>query len=188
MNIILFGPMGCGRSTAANYFIKTTNCLKYNISSYITKITNMMNYQQLDNKFLYQLFAEQCRVMFGSFVWNNLLMELVQKQQDLYLGYGEMPPDIVIADGRKFADLIYWRDRDFTTIGINVDDEIRRDRLIQKDGEDPIKYFNHIIEEEAKICISQCDYQIDNNGSLVDMYQQIDKIITAEKIYQSQGG
>lgn len=182
MNIILFGPMGCGRDTVGNYLEKTTNCKIYRIASYITKFANMMNYQGLDNKGLYQTFAEATRVIFGGFVWNNLLMEQIQIQHDMFLGYGETPPNVTIVDGRKFADLIYWEDRGFISIGINTNTESRRQRLLDRDNEDPLKYFNHIIEEEAKVCTSQCKYQVDNNnGSLVDLYKQIDNIIIAEK-------
>jgi len=184
MNIILFGPMGGGRDTVADYLERTQDYKIHRISSYITKLTNLLNYQNLDSKQLKQTFAESVRVTFGGFVWNHLLMEQIQKQHDLYLGYGETPPNVVIPDGRKIADLIYWEDRGFLTIGVESSDEARRERLIERDGEDPIKYFNHIIEEEAKVGILQCKYKLLNYGTLEDLYSQIDFITRAEKATQ----
>lgn len=181
MNIILFGPMGCGRDTVAEHLEKTENCEIYRISKYITKLTNMLNYQQLDTRRVNQNFAETVRVIFGPYAWNNLLMEQIQKKHDLYLGYGETPPPIVITDGRKIADLTYWEDRGFVSIGISCHDDTRRARLIERDGEDPSPYFNHTIEEEAKTCITQCKYKINNDGSLLDLYMGINEVMAAEK-------
>jgi dephospho-CoA kinase len=96
--------------------------------------------------------------------------------------------NIVILDGvRRLADIEYAKKLgEFVLIKIEADPEIRYKRMVlrnenQGDGEKTFEQFMKEHEAETEISIpaimSLATYSLDNNGSIEDLYKQIDELL-----------
>ncbi len=76
--------------------------------------------------------------------------------------------------GRTHEDLKYWKNKGFTILGITAYDELRKVRVISRNGEvNQSSNYQHSTEKEAKeIVSSKCDYCVTNNGSIEDLLNE----------------
>jgi len=103
--------------------------------------------------------------------------------------------EIVVVDGiRREADMIYLRTLPgFNLISLDVESKIRYERLVKRkeNADDATKTYEQFIadgqkETELEIykVMSRADYKLNNNGSLKELYSQIETIMLAlEKKY-----
>jgi dephospho-CoA kinase len=103
------------------------------------------------------------------------------------------PHEIVVVDGiRRAADMVYLKTLPaFHLISIGVEPKIRYDRLVKRheNDDDATKTYDQFLadgKKETELEIPQvmatADFKLDNNGTLKDLYNQIEKIIiTLEK-------
>lgn len=100
--------------------------------------------------------------------------------------------DIVVVDGiRRLADIKELKNlTNFHLISIDADAKIRYSRVImrQENIGDANKTFEEFINEESQEAeseipkvMSEAQWTIDNNGSLEDVYRQLDQTISAIK-------
>jgi len=100
--------------------------------------------------------------------------------------------DIVIVEGiRRLADIKELQNfPNFHLISIDADQKTRYDRVVKRnensgDAEKTFAQFaaeeQHETEHEIPIVMSQARFQVDNNGSLEELHQQLQKII--EKLW-----
>lgn len=96
--------------------------------------------------------------------------------------------NVIVLDGvRRVADIKYLRDvAGFKLARIVAEPEIRYKRLIarkENSGDERKAYeeflADHKKEADAQVpaVMAQADLKIDNNGSLADLYKQVDQII-----------
>lgn len=96
--------------------------------------------------------------------------------------------EIVVVDGiRRAADMTYLRKLPgFVLISIEVEARLRYERLVKRkeNADDANKTYEQFLldgqkETEVQIAevMKEADYRLDNNGSLKDLYTQIEKII-----------
>lgn len=103
--------------------------------------------------------------------------------------------EIVVVDGiRRAADMVYLRQLPgFNLISITVEPQLRYERLVKRkeNADDATKTYEQFLadgQRETELEIPQvmasADYTLNNNGSLKDLYVQIEKImIELEKKY-----
>ncbi|MFZ4632266.1 MAG: AAA family ATPase [Patescibacteria group bacterium] len=98
------------------------------------------------------------------------------------------PHEIVVVDGiRRAADMVYLKTLpSFHLVSIEVDSKIRYERLVKRNenADDATKTYGQFLadgkkETELEIpeVMSNANYKLDNNGSLKDLYNQIEKLI-----------
>lgn len=98
------------------------------------------------------------------------------------------PHEIVVVDGiRREADIVYLRKLSgFTLVKIEVDARLRYERLIKRkeNADDTNKTYEQFLadgqkETELEIpkVMATANYCLNNNGSLKELYSQIEKII-----------
>jgi len=120
--------------------------------------------------------------LLGTFGDDLLAKNIVKDAED-------QDADIVILDGvRRPADIIHaTKMGSFSLIAIDVSPEIRYERMksrnenegdINKTYEDFLK--DHESETEIMIpgLMENADYTLENNGSLEELYEKIDKVIS----------
>jgi dephospho-CoA kinase len=103
------------------------------------------------------------------------------------------PEEIIVVDGiRRLTDIQYLKDLPgFYLISIEADPKIRYDRAVARnenvgDAEKTFEQFlldHQQMETEASIpsVMEKAEITVNNNGTLDELYAQIDKIITAIK-------
>jgi dephospho-CoA kinase len=98
------------------------------------------------------------------------------------------PTDVVIVEGiRRLADIATLKDLpNFYLVSVDAAPELRYQRLVKRNENigDADKTFEQFLadqEREAEIEIpvvmAQAKYHLNNNGTLAELYKQIDKII-----------
>lgn len=185
MDIIMFGTIGSGRTTAAQYMKQKGNFELRQIAAFMHMVIKSLNYQELDYTTVQQEFAAQARHIFGPHVWNEHLSYLIQQNQQMHHGYGGFPPNFIIWDGKTKDDLIFWKDRGFLDVGVITDVDLCCERLVKSGHLDPSKYLQHSSEKEVRKIASQCKFKIYNNGDLADLQQQVDTLFSEIYSYNS---
>ena len=82
---------------------------------------------------------------------------------------------VVISDCRRHNEWVYALERNYLPIHIDADLDIRVDRLIARDGVYPNL---ELLENESETGADGLDFiTVNNNGSLEELYRQIDDIV-----------
>lgn len=77
----------------------------------------------------------------------------------------------VICDCRRLSELEEFVD--FISIYVDASPEVRKQRLIARDGSFDPAWEQHEAEQEVKLLQSKCDFTITNNGSLKELENEI---------------
>lgn len=83
--------------------------------------------------------------------------------------------NVVITDVRQQNEIDSLREQGAYIIRVNVDDEIRKQRIIDAGDEFKEEDFYH--ETETAIDTFEVDYEINNEGGLIQLVQQLDAIL-----------
>ncbi len=171
------GEMVSGKGTVANYV-----CDKYKSNSY--KFSTILR-DILDRVYIEQSRENMQKI--SSILRENFGQDILAKSIALDVNRDEK--DIIVIDGiRRFSDIEHLRKiPSFKMIYIEADIEIKHKRLItrgentddnSKTLEDFKKDHNAEAEVQIKSLRDMSDYIIDNNGTLEELYSQIDKVIS----------
>lgn len=174
------GPIASGKDASQKYLSEKYGAISFRFSTIMRDILqrlsleiNRLNLSRLSS-ILRENFSED---LFAKVIANDV---------------NNSPAKLIIVDGiRRQADIKYLRDiPNFYLVGINADPEIRYKRLIKRkenigDENKTYKQFiaDHQLETELSIPVimAQANYQINNDLSLENLYQQLDKIILSIK-------
>lgn len=183
-NIILFGKMGSGKDTVAEYLTAKVwpPMRPQRLGKYIRKHVCEM-YPKLEEdkrRTYYQAYGEGLRTIFGPDHWNEITNQGVLQ----FSHGGNYPSDILIVDARQEHELAYWTAKGFIPFAVDMKEDKRKLRLQRRDGDKfNEEAFMHSTEEAAGRIIESIKsgetkgYVIDNNGILEETYQQIDDIL-----------
>jgi len=172
----LAGELAAGKGTAAEYLEKKYKANSHRFSTMLRDILDRLYLEQ--NRENMQKLSTILRKNFGE----DTLAKVIS--QDVARDDGA----IVVIDGvRRLADIKYLKEMpEFKLVYIEASMENRFER-IKKRGEntdDTTKTFaefkrDHEGEAESRIrgLKNDADYVLDNNGSIDELYEQIDKII-----------
>lgn len=90
----------------------------------------------------------------------------------------------IIVGGRTITDFNYWKVKGYLTIGIKVSEEVRKQRLVERDGEIIVKNSSteHNTESETPYIVNNlCDEVILNDGSIEDLRNKAEEILIRYK-------
>ncbi|MBD3311082.1 MAG: AAA family ATPase [Candidatus Magasanikbacteria bacterium] len=170
------GPLASGKGTSASYLKE-----KYaaNTHRFSTMLRDMLDRIYLDKSRdnLIKM-SEAIREKFGEDIMAKAMAGDAKKD----------PNNIVVIDGiRRPADIEYLsQNPDFILVAIDADIEKRYERIIKRgeNADDKSKTFeefqaDHQRSTEVTIpgVMAEADENIDNNGSLQELYSQLDKLV-----------
>jgi dephospho-CoA kinase len=177
----LAGKIASGKDTVSKYFVKKYGAEKIRFSAIFRQILNILNLPETRENM--QDLSTILRNRFGE----NVLAESIARLADKTLN------NLVVIDGiRRLGDVEKLKKfQSFFLIYIDVNQDERYKRVIKRKenpGEENItrKKFEERDNAETEIQIEslkgKADFIINNNNSLQDMRQQIDKICEKIKI------
>lgn len=170
------GLIACGKGTVNKYLVAKHQAKDFRFSSMLRDVLDRLYLPQSRENM--QHLSIILRQTFGQ----DLLAKVMAK--DIAKNEGRL----VVIDGiRRLEDLKYLRKMpNFKLISLEMDAKLRYERLKIR-GENPGDktktweqfLHDHEVETEATIpeVMKQADVIIDNNGSLEDLYKQLDKLV-----------
>lgn len=185
-SVLLVGKMGSGKSTISDFlqskryvkfslatWLKNTIDSTYNISTKSKSDKIIIGDKEYTKRKLYQYFGtEVIRNFDNDFHVRRLLSDISS--------YGTPFTKFVVDDVRFPNEIeLIKQHYDITTIKLVCPDEVRKQRLIDRDGGYDENDFNHV--SETNIDLLDCDYRIDTNIPEEDVIKIVRQIIKKEK-------
>lgn len=178
-NKIILGFTGlpaCGKGTAAKYFIDKYGAKSFRFSTIMRDLLDRLYLPQSRENMSH--ISTVLRQNFTEDLFAKVMAEDVKRAET----------NIVVIDGaRRLADVTHLKKLpEFKLISIEVDMKIRYERLVKRDEnpDDKNKTWeqfqaDHQLETELSIpeLMKQADININNNGTLEEFYQQLDKLV-----------
>lgn len=175
----LVGELAAGKGTAAKYLTEKYGASAHRFSTMLRDVLNRL-YLEISRKNMQRL-STILRQNFGE----DLLAKVIAKDVEAD------SHQIVVVDGvRRFADIKYLRQiKGFILARVTTDVKTRYERLLARgeNEDDKNKTFEQFVADHKKEAdleipevMKEADLEIDNNGSLEDLYRQLDKIVKSE--------
>ncbi len=172
----LTGEICAGKGIIVKYLTEKRGAASYRFSTMLRDLLNRL-YLPISRENM-QLISTAARQTFGEDIMAKVIAEDVKNEKNI----------IVIIDGvRRIADIKYLKEiPGFKLARITAEPEIRYNRLISRkenQGDENKTYeeflADHKKEADAQVPVvmAQADLEINNNGSLEDLYKQVDQII-----------
>ncbi|HNU81256.1 MAG TPA: AAA family ATPase [bacterium] len=170
------GKLASGKAVCQKYISEKYNAGSARFSTALRDILNRL-YLPISRENMQNL-SFDLRKRFGSDILARVIAEDVKND----------PHNIVVIDGvRRLADISRLTElSNFHLISINASPEIRYERmkLRNENAGDADKTFEEFLEDdrrEAELQIPEvmaaASFNLDNNGTLEELYSQIDKIL-----------
>lgn len=201
--IVIFGEMGAGKDILAEFICSLREkAIIYKMS---VLCREMMKVSKINPKwrglerYIGQTIADRFRELDINIMCDYLLALIYEKGQKKYgfdniglegeaydkalleqlsiISKTELP---IIVGGRTITDLLYWKNKNYLIVGIKVSDEVRKKRLMSRDGEASVKNSNakHNTEMDVPIILNNhCDEIIINDGTLDELKEAADKFL-----------
>lgn len=108
-------------------------------------------------------------------VWIRAMFNVIDANKQYAEKYGYAEEAIAVTDCRLPNEYKALKERGFTFIRINVDEEIRTQRMIERGDNFSKKDMQH--HSEQYYDTFECEYEISNNGTLEDLRSEIDVVM-----------
>jgi hypothetical protein len=178
IKLALVGKLRAGKDTAAHYLTLFYDFYQFAFADplkrYLHEIFPHVP-REPKPRAMYQAFGQKLREIDPD-VWVNLTMHKI----DEYLRQhacdcSPLKPRVVVTDCRQQNEYDRLRAAGFKFIRINADDELRIKRALEA-GDD---FTVHDLAHETELLVDQfdVDYEVDNNGTTSELYEQIDAIM-----------
>ncbi|MEI7498523.1 MAG: AAA family ATPase [Candidatus Falkowbacteria bacterium] len=172
----LVGSLAAGKGTIAKYLIEQKAANGHRFSTMLRDILKRIYVEEERGNL--QILSTILRQNFGEDIMAKVIANDVTNDEH----------DIVVIDGvRRFADITYLTKLpNFILARVVADPEIRFERLVKRaeNPGDTEKTFNQFLADELKeadaevpMVMEKADVEINNNGNLDELYQQIDRLI-----------
>lgn len=201
--IVIFGEMGAGKDALASQIVELREKAKiYNMGVLcreMMKVSKVNKRWRGMERYIGQTVADKLREMDINIMcdyilsliyesgqkkygWDNINLEgeafdKALKEQLSQIREVELP---IIVGGRTLSDLNYWRDKGYMILGIRISPEIRKKRLISRDGEETVKNSNtqHNTEVDVPYILDNlCHEVIFNDGTLEELKEAAEQIL-----------
>lgn len=173
----LVGEIAAGKDTVASYLKRKYQSETISFSQPLREILNLIGLEQ--NRINLSNLGKLLRKQFGKDILSKAMMVKVKNSK---------APIVTLPNVRLKEDLI-WLEKlpRFYLIHIDTEAKIRFERLRKRKGQytdDATKTWEEFqkdsrlyTERSIRSLFPQCHYQLNNNGSLKFLYQQIDELI-----------
>ncbi|MEK7634351.1 MAG: AAA family ATPase [Patescibacteria group bacterium] len=172
----LAGEMASGKGTITNFIVKNYNGKNFRFSTILRDIINRLYLEETRENL--QKLSTLLRDNFGQDVLSSAIAKEAKNSKD----------KILAIDGvRRLSDIKFLKDfPGFKLIYVEADVEKRFQRISARgentdDNTKTFEQFKKELEQESEIQIkglrNNADYIINNNGSIEELHNQVDKII-----------
>ena len=195
--LIIFGEMGSGKDTLADYIIEIErNTKKYGLGDVIRSMKPVVLVSpdwSGNERGFFQLVADKLREIdinilnkyaLSTMITDNVeLKEINQnsKWEDIYENLERVNEKILpmIVGGRTKDDYDFWKKAGFLMVGITALKENRFGRLVIRDGEEVAKNSNpnHNTEKEVASLVERADIVVNNDGDLEDLKREAQVVL-----------
>jgi hypothetical protein len=178
IKLALCGRLRSGKDTAARYLTLFYDFHPFAFADplkrYLHEIFPHVPREPKPRRLL-QLFGQKMRELDPD-VWVNLTMHKI----DEYLRQhacdcSPLKPRVVVTDCRQQNEFDRLRAAGFVFVRINADDELRIKRALEAGDDFTAEDLAH--ETELLVDSFDVDYEVDNNGTTSELYEQIDAIM-----------
>lgn len=170
------GEMGSGKGTIAKHIVEEHKGSSHRFSTILRDILNRAYLEQSRDNM--QTLSTILRKNFGE--------DLLAKS--IYHDTKNDESDVVVVDGvRRMADILYLGEvPHFKLIYVDTDIKNRYERIVKRgenadDAKKSFSEFEQANQDESESQIrdlkNYANYVVDNNGTYVDLYKQIENII-----------
>lgn len=173
------GTLGAGKGTVVDYLVEHKGFEHFSVRAYITEEIQRRNLPV--NRDQMVVVANELREKNSpSFIVDELYKEA--------LNAGD---DSIIESIRTYGEIVSLRGKGkFILIAVDADQKTRFERISKRNSETDHISFDKFRKDEAKEmsavdpnkqnlakCIAEADFKIQNNGTLNDLYEQIESIL-----------
>jgi len=176
----LVGQIACGKGVVKKYLIEKYNASDYRFSTILRDVLDRLNIE-VSRENLSSL-STSLRQSFGEGLLAEAMKEDVSNDEH----------KVIIIDGiRRMTDMEHLKTLgNFHLISVKVDDKIRYDRVVSRnenagDADKTYEEFDQDQkaepEKEIPEVMSKADFEVVNEGTLDELYEQIEKILAEIK-------
>jgi dephospho-CoA kinase len=176
IKIFLFAPMGAGKDEAAAYLSRNHRFVSIALADGIRRYIKSCNPAYIDksNRALEIDVGEKHREWFGADYW----CRVAEKHLKIRAGMFSGAAGALIRDGRFAHEYEYFvNQRGYISVKIVASDEIRKERILKRDGLLNLDQFEN--PRDCEIIDWRADYVIRNDGEIEDLYAQLDDMVDA---------
>lgn len=181
MNIIgITGTLGAGKGTIVDYLIEKKGYQHFSVRGYLTRV--IIERGLPVNRDSMVAVANELRQ-------NHSPSFIVE---ELYKQAGQSGKDCVIESIRTVGEVKALKQKgNFYLFAVDADRLERYKRIQQRASETDFIDYNTFVQNEERemnstdpnkqnlsACMALADYRFDNNGTVTDLYQQVDHVIT----------
>ena len=174
------GQMASGKDTAGDYLEEKYHGKNFSFSD---MLGNVLTRYHLDlNRDNYIKISEAMREYFGDDIMSKTMAEDIKKDSHEVIS---------ISNVRRPEDVKYLSDLPgFVLVSISADPKIRYERLTHRGekSDDNTKTYEEFLEDHKRSTevtiadiASQATKSIDNNGTLEELHEQLDKLVSKYK-------
>ena len=172
-------PQAAWKGTVVEYLVKKLGFVHYSVSSYLTE--QLQAQGQEINRDTMRILADSLRAKF----WPAYSIEQLYSQAE------KNGQDAIIESIRTVGEVEALKKKsDFLLLSVDADQRLRYERAIKRNSAKDQITWEHFQEQEALeanntdpnkgnilACQKLADIQFDNNGSLEELYEQIDRVV-----------
>jgi dephospho-CoA kinase len=172
------GTLGAGKGTVVDYLTSHKNLKHYSVSGYLTDELIKQG-KQTDRDNMREI-ANEIRSKFGPDYITKILFKNAK----------EDGADAIIESIRNPKEAEFIKNNGGYLFAVDADPKIRYDRIKVRGTSKDLVTFKEFIKQEEKEskttdpdvqnlpkCILLSDYKFDNNGSIENLYDQVEKTI-----------
>lgn len=186
IQIAVCGETRSGKSSVSEYFQKRLNMVRFGFGDELKKDFHS-TYPHIPREPKpvrgYRLFGELQRFVKGNTVWIDSCFGRISYHEEIakwYSWHGSIPDSErpfrpIIDDLRQRDEFEACVANGFFTVRVEASKEVRRERMIT--AGDKFTESDLDFDPESGIYDFEVDFVVNNNGTLAELYEQLDNII-----------
>ena len=172
------GTFGAGKGAVVDYLVTRKGFRHYSVSGYLTE--EIIKRKMEVNRDSMRIVANDLRTKFGSDYITKVLFDKAKKDGN----------NTVIESIRNPKEAEFIKSRGGIMFAVDADQKLRYERVATRGSSKDSVSFDEFKNQEEKEsqssdpnaqnlpkCILLSDYKFDNNGSIENLYEQVEKVI-----------